>query len=250
MTHHSPIHILNGDVLLERFPSEIEGEHMVMRECLVDGPIHASTLEEFYQTRATFIGTLEGCTAEDYFSSTVPEFKKMLAIPKNTAIYLWFEDDLFCQLNCWFLLNLLKNNVNNIYLVRPKAHARYGFGYLTQQELRSCFEEAIPLEQREIFANLWPAYKKGDTSSLLALAKSLVQLPFIEEAVQMHIDRLPTTTSLGTPKDTLLRIMDELQTTSFGPIFKEFGQRLPMYGFGDLQVKRLYNDLMNAKNND
>jgi hypothetical protein len=39
--------------------------------------------------------------------------------------------------------------------------------------------------------------------------------------------------------------MDELGTTDFGLIFKEFNKREAIYGFGDLQVKRLLDGLLN-----
>jgi len=131
----TPYHILNGDALLERFPTELSGEQIVMRECLVDGPIEGETPAEFYKNRAEFIDTFEGFKAADYYNGSVSEIEKMLALPEDAIIYLWFEDDLFCQVNFWFILHILKDKTNPMYLVRSKKHARYGFGDLQVKRL-------------------------------------------------------------------------------------------------------------------
>jgi hypothetical protein len=39
--------------------------------------------------------------------------------------------------------------------------------------------------------------------------------------------------------------MNNLETNSFGEVFKEFNKRESIYGFGDLQVKRLFDEIKN-----
>ena len=46
MTSSSTVHILNGDALLDRFPFGIEGEKIIMRECLIDGNIKGDNLSK------------------------------------------------------------------------------------------------------------------------------------------------------------------------------------------------------------
>ena len=65
------------------------------------------------------------------------------------------------------------------------------------------------------------------------------QFPFIEVAVDAHLERQPTTDSPGRPIESLIQIKKELNTDKFGPIFQEFCKREAIYGFGDLQVKKL-----------
>jgi len=38
--------------------------------------------------------------------------------------------------------------------------------------------------------------------------------------------------------------MKELETQDFGPVFREFTKRESIYGYGDLQVKRLFDELL------
>ena len=69
--------------------------------------------------------------------------------------------------------------------------------------------------------------------------------PFILPAVEAHIERIVTTGNIGRPTQSLIAIMKELETEEFGPVFKEFNKRESIYGFGDLQVKRLFDEIKN-----
>lgn len=101
-------HILNGDTLKEQFPTSISDDLIVMRECLVDGDISGNTLDELFKSRAIFISeNVPNCSKQDYFDKTVSEISKLLAISPGTEINLWFEEDLFCQVNFWFSVHNL-----------------------------------------------------------------------------------------------------------------------------------------------
>ena len=117
-------HILNGDALRERFPKDLPGTVIVARECLVDGPVSADNLHDLFQLRARFIAENYGdYQAKEYEHDVVREFEKMIKIPTRASVHLWFEDDLFCQVNCWFVAHLLHEHVPNcqVFLVRPPA---------------------------------------------------------------------------------------------------------------------------------
>lgn len=94
----SQYHILNGDALKVQFPEVLKGNIIVARECLI-GDVQGKNLEQFFHTRAQFISNFEDYNYDDYFQDTVSEFEKIRAIPENAVINLWFEDDLFCQVN-------------------------------------------------------------------------------------------------------------------------------------------------------
>lgn len=242
-------HILNGDALRERFPKEIDGALIIARECFVDGNVNGDSLEALFKTRARFISEeYTGYSVQDYYSNTVSEFEKIQNLPDNTQINLWFEDDLFCQVNLWFTVNLIVNSIktSGVFLVRPAIHSQYGFGGLNTSELISAYQQKTNLTELEKIGKLWNFYQKNDNVGLIRLAKDLEELyPFILNAVQAHIERIPTENSLGRPKQTLIEIMADLGTDSFGAIFKEFNNRASIYGFGDLQVKRIYDEIIN-----
>ena len=241
-------HILNGDALLYRFPKTILGERIIFRECLVDGPVHGSTLEVFYKTRAEFISNnYPNTSTEDYYNKSVREIDKINSIPSNSIVLLWFEDDLFCQVNLWFTIHLLKNRNCKLFLVRPKIHTQYGFGGINSEELESILHNKIVIPEDNELKYLWNTYQQNDLSLLLNYANKLNQeYPYILDAVQAHIQRQPTNNYKGRPTASILKIMEDLNTSDFSTIFKEFCKRESIYGFGDLQVKRIYDSILNT----
>ncbi len=243
-------HILNGDALKEQFPEEIEGEIIVARECLVDGDVKSDNLDELFQIRAKFIAEFYGGhSTQDYYRDAVSEFEKIMAIPKQSSVNLWFEDDLFCQVNFWFVASLLEkitDSDTSVYLVRPQVHTQYGFAGLNQSELVSIYKNRIILREPGKVAGLWRSYQKGDTEALMNTANELRELyPFILPAVEAHMARIPTANNAGRPIESLTAIMKELKTDDFGTVFREFNKRENIYGFGDLQVKKLFDTVKN-----
>ena len=238
-------HILNGDALKSLFPKEIDGEIIVFRECLVDGDVVGNTPEDFFRTRAKFISkNYEEQTVKDYYEKVVPEFEKMQSVVEDADINLWFEDDLFCQVNFWFAINFLKDKTNPIYLVRPPKHSQYSFGRLNKSQLISIYRKKLHLEKINELSKLWKFYRDNDTENLLKIAEKLKKhYPFVLSAVKVHIERLPKAGYLGRPKESLIQIVKELKTGQFGPVFIEFCRRESIYGFGDLQVKRLLEEM-------
>ncbi len=238
-------HILNGDALLQQLPDSVSGERIVAREALVDGPVKAETLEELYQIRDQFISTrYPGYVAGEYFDKTVPEFNNILEIPPGSEINLWFEDDLFCQVNFWFVCHLLSKSEysHSVYLVRPPVHSQYGFGGFQPDTLPELLNNKIQVDREiiQLLADLWKAYQYDDLKSMNELAQQLHSFPFVRNAVEAHIDRVEN----NTPVKILKQIIEELKTEEFGPVFREFCKRTPHYGFGDLQVKYLFDQLL------
>jgi len=244
-------HILNGDSLKQQFPENIQGEIIVARECLVDGNVQGNSLAELFRSRAQFISrNYDGYDEKDYYEKTVLEFQKIQSISDHADINLWFEDDLFCQVNLWFVINLLRKSCPHYptYLIRPKTHNQYGFGGLNKAELISVYENRFLLTELDELANLWVLYQNNDTENMLSTARDLAnKYPFILPAVKAHIERIPTEGNIGKPSQSLIQIMEELETEEFGSVFKEFSKRESIYGFGDLQVKRLFDDIKNKR---
>ena len=241
-------HILNGDSLKKQFPSNLLGEIIIARECLVGGSVIGNSLAELFETRANFIAkSYKDFSKQDYFEKTVPEFQKMQNIPDDVDVNLWFEDDLFCQVNLWFVIHLLNKAQKNfhIFLIRPKTHNHFGFGGFHEEELIAMYENRIELTEIDTLGELWSAYQSGELEELKKVSEQLENTyPFIATAVQAHIQRIPVNGNLGRPKESLIKIMNELGTKDFALVFKEFSKRESIYGFGDLQVKSLFDEVL------
>ncbi len=244
------IHILNGDALKEQFPGEIEGEVIIARECLVEGDVDGDDFDTFFKNRAEFISQHYDDSKEAYHNNVRTEFQKIHNIGSNADINLWFEDDLFCQVNFWFVTYLLSHskNDNKVFLIRPSAHNFYGFGGLSRLELISAYKSRKEIKEPLRVANLWVDYRNKDWKNLMATANTIKnEFPFIIPAVQAQIERIPEGDDPGRPIRVIVEIMEELQTENFGRIFKEFSKREPIYGFGDLQLKALFEKAKNYR---
>lgn len=243
-------HILNGDALKSQLEGKIKGQLIVARECLVDGPVASTNLSSFYKERAEFLSIAYGDSdPEKYYEKVVPEFEQLQQIEAGAEVNLWFEEDLFCQVNCWFVLHLLEQKRVDTQLswVLPTADIRYGFGGMSEVELLNAYENRKALSNNAFtqLSRLWPLYQKNEIEAMLEVVTPLHKdFPFLPTAIKAHRDRLPQKNSLGRPKQALLQIMQELDTREFGPIFQAFHQQESIYGFGDLQVKRLFDELV------
>ncbi len=240
-------HILNGDALRERFPKTIEGELIVFRECLVDGPVKSKSSEDFWALRSEFLFNNYRVPIEEYMSQSVPELEKIKQIKEGAEINLWFEDDLFCQVNLWFVLNQLQKSgiENHIYLIRPDEFNRYGFAGMDQNSLYEIYTSAVLIEDIDELSSLWELYHLDKLNELKVLGKKLLtKYDFLLPAIEAHISRQDTDQGKGKPVQIINAIMEDLNTNEFGPVFMEFCKRAPIYGFGDLQVKRIFDEIV------
>ncbi len=244
-------HILNGGALAESFPSvHLDGEIIVDREALIDGDLQGNDLAEFWKTRAAYIGIP---TAE-YYDQVVAEFEKILNARGNAEFNLWFEFDLFCQVNMWFVLSLIadlpiKKNVYTVYssfLPRDDKNFWNGFGPANADQLMQSFNDRILLTENDIQTGqqLWQAYKDANFTELKSLSGNHSSaFPYLQEVVEAHIDRFPNNGEKGRPE----KVLEEIIKTSpvdFQIVFREFWKRESIYGFGDVQLKHLYDKVL------
>jgi Domain of unknown function (DUF1835) len=241
-------HILNGDCLAEQLSqTSINQDFIVCRECLIDGNITANYLTDFWKIRANFITETYGASIEDYFSKSVNELEKLNHLPDNSELCLWFENDLFCQTNMWFVLSLLSIHTNlQLYRIFPiienKADIWKGFGIADTKSLELAYSKKVPFKPMdiELGLNLWIAYQNRDFEKLKELSKeNSVCFEYLEEVCQAHIDRFPLGKTLGRPDQVVKQIMDT-KSKEFSVVFEEFSAQEGIYGFGDLQVKSIY----------
>lgn len=238
------IHILPGDSLVETFKeSEIEGEIVVCRESFIEGNIEATNLQEFWEKRADFIKFTHGESKERYFDGVVSEFEKLNNLASDAVINLWFEYELFCQVNMWFCLYLLKDSKATIYRIFPilqtGANIWKGFGKLNSQELLNCYKNKVKFSQEDIQlgVKLWEACQKANYETLMKLSENeSACFPYLKEVCKAETEKS------FRPKEILKEITLN-GMTDFSEIFNEFSRLAGVYGFGDSQVKRIMQEI-------
>ncbi len=245
--------VLNGDSLKEHFlATKLNGTVIINRECLIVGNLAGNTLTEFWEVRAKFIEDSYNDDREGYFAKVVSEFEKIIAAPNNSEFNLWFGYDLFCQANMWFLLSLIQNShiTKKVFIVYPTYLKRdeiwNDFGYATTNDLIFCFETKIEFSEADLILgkNLWTAFKNNDLPKLEELSENKSPcFPYLKEVCQAHIERFNFKDGKGRPEIVIEAILKNV-STDFSKVFMEFSQREGVYGFGDFQVKQIYDNVI------
>jgi len=246
--------ILNGDSLAYTFPeAKIAGDMIVVREALIDGELSGDNLNDFFHARARHIGISDA----EYKNSVVKELYNILNAPDNTEFNLWFEYDLFCQVNMWFVISLINSlkivkNVSIVptsYLDKTSKLFWNGFGPANADDLRTCYANRIFLNDVDLNLGqkLWEAYKNGYLEELTKLSKRQSKaFPYLQEVVKAHVERFSDNGKRGRPEKVIENIIENV-STDFQEVLREFWNRESIYGFGDVQVKSLYDKVLSGR---
>ncbi len=237
-------HVLPGDSVVEEFSKTgLEGETIVCREGFIVGPIEADTIEEFWNDRARFILAEYGEDEIVFHERVADELEQLENMEQGDEVNLWFEYELFCQVNLWFCLSRLAGSGSEIYRVAPvvisKEDRWKGFGALNSEDLLTCFNARTKLTADDISLGkeFWERYRANDHAGLLELADTPTRaFPYLDETARAaaEIDSRP------------MKILSEIRSEGiqdFDAIFAEFSKRAGVYGFGDLQVSRMLDRL-------
>jgi len=241
-------HILNGDCLAEQLrETTINQNYIICRECFIEGEVNNLNLADFWKIRAEFIAKTYKISIDEYFNTSLKEFEKINDLPENAEVCLWFENDLFCQSNMWFVISMLAHKPTiNLYRVFPiiekETNFWKGFGVSNTEMLEKAYQSKIRFTSKDISLgeNLWRAYQKADFNRLKVLSKTKSNcFQYLPEVCQAHIDRFSSGDASGRPERVIKEIIDT-EPTDFQAVFSKFSSTEGIYGFGDLQVKKLY----------
>lgn len=243
------VQVLNGDALRKQLPQTVIGQRIICREATIEGPLQAELNEDFWQQRSTYFQNTFETSAEDYQEKTIDELRKVQQIRRDANVYLWFEHDLFCQCNLWMIAQLLQERkfTGKAYLVLPLIKSEeslwQGFGNHSTEDIQEAWNRKFLISPREwrLMVACWQNYTQGHLELLKYHYEQLTPLlPYWQQVFDAHTARLE---SPSRPERRLLEISSALDTDEFGPIFQEFSRTEGIYGYGDLQVKHLWQAL-------
>lgn len=237
-------HVLPGDSLVEQFKKTgIKGEVIVCREAFIVGPADADDLVDLWDQRGRFILAEFGEDEIEYHEKVADELDRLTEIGPGDEVFLWFEYELFCSVNLWFCLSVISGVDAEVYRVEPigidESDRWNGFGNFTADDLKACFELRTKMSEEDVAlgAGLWNAYRHGDHESLIELGKvDSPSFPHLHEVVAAAAEQEIQ------PIETIKAIIAGGET-DFEKIFVEFKKRDGVYGFGDLQVQKLLDQL-------
>jgi hypothetical protein len=242
------LHIHNGDsTAATARKAAIPGEHLAWREALVCGPAPAGVSgEEFLRLRAQHLSEAYGVPLEKCERELRAQEAALSAATDHEEVVLWFEHDLFCQVQLVYLLHwfagreLGKTKLSLICVGEFPGVDRFrGLGQLTEEQLASLFpqrQNASP-EQLQLGSKAWAAYSSPDPTEVLSLINSdPSEMPFLRRALIKHIQRFPSTNNgLGRIENVGLELIDS-GYRKFRSLFPAFVRREPEFGLGDAQL--------------
>jgi Domain of unknown function (DUF1835) len=252
------LHILNGSSTEQTLrQTSIAGELFSFRDALIAGPAPEGLDEDSWRrTRAQHLSEDYGVNTDECERDLLLQTEMLSSCAKHDEIVLWFEHDLFCQLNLLYLLNWFSNvepgntklSLINVGTFPGKENFR-GLGELNADELASLFPERRDVTSVEfkLAQAAWNAFCSVDPTSIEALLDTDTSaLPFLSQALLAHLRRFPSTKNgLGKVENQSLELIDD-GYERFTDFFLRFIDSQPVYGLGDAQVWRTLHKLSGA----
>ena len=242
------LHIHNGDSAAGTAKkADIPGEHLAWREALVCGPAPGGlAADEFRRVRAKHLAEAYGIDIEKCELELRTQEEALSAFADHDEVVLWFEHDLFCQVQLLYLLDwfapreLGQTKLSLISVGEfPGIEVFHGLGQLSEAQLASLFpqRQEVSPTQLQLGSKAWRAYSSPDPAELLSLLESdLSAIPFLKRSLIKHLQRFPSTTNgLGRVENVGLALIAK-GYRDFRSLFPAFVRRESEYGFGDSQL--------------
>lgn len=241
------LHILNGNASIPAFKEAgLAGQVLVWCEILSEGPALSSLPEHaFWEVRKRFITSEFNATAADYKVKILDELPKLEQARTFFEVILWFDADLMCQVNLLYLLQkLYRQKVKIISVCTPPIPENIGL--LSPEEIAALFYERKSVSETQLRQadELWQLYTSSDPTQLqLYLQQETIELPVLQQALALHLRRFPNCkTGLGKPQEQLLYLVKR-GITGINAVMEEFWKEFAGYGYGDLQLQKLVEQL-------
>lgn len=246
----SLLHITNGDSFTEKLNSlNIKGDIITWREMLCEGKTLTNVgSESFWKTRFEFLNKNYKVSKSWFIEKTLKEYRSLCNHKQQDEIVLWFEYDLFCQINMIAVLSWLKINRKyaNISLVcsgkEDDSDKMYGLSDLTDEQLLKLYENKVALSQDDIeYADyVWQLYCSDNPIRLENLTDyNDYQFNYLSDAVHTHLHRFPSIKNgLNEMENNILQLAVDKKPTSKSEFLATILQNQGFLGFGDTQYNR------------
>jgi hypothetical protein len=202
------LHVANGTSTTDTIHAAgIPGSTSIWADPLHEGPVPARlTDEELSDVRARHLAGSDRSGIA--LAETIAELRRWRDVIDDQASYdelvLWYEHDLFDQLNLIQLLTRIGQRaasdhkpVTLICIDRFPGHPRFkGLGELSALELGSLLETRQPVSagQYELAARAWDAFRADDPLALdRLLGTDTSALPFLASSLRRHLEEFPWT---------------------------------------------------------
>jgi hypothetical protein len=251
----SQLHITNGDNFTQRLQQlQVKGDFITWREMLCEGKTETNVgSESFWKTRFDFLHKNYNVSKSWFVEKTLKEYRSLCNHKQQDQIILWFEYDLFCQINMLAVISWLKTNRRHaeISLIcsgkEDDSDRLYSLSDLSDEQLLHSFDNRIVLSQDDIeYADyVWQLYCSDNPIRLENLTDfENYQFQYLYEALQAHLKRFPSIKNgLNELENRLLELSVIEKPKSKKDLLVNILKNQGRYGFGDSQYERILNSL-------
>ncbi|MGB5171486.1 MAG: DUF1835 domain-containing protein [Eudoraea sp.] len=251
----SQLHITNGDSFTQRLNSlKLKGDIITWREMLCEGKTETNVgSESFWKTRFDFLHKNYNVSKSWFVEKTLKEYRSLCNHKQQDQIILWFEYDLFCQVNMLAVLSWLKKHRRyaEIYLVcsgnEDQTDKLYGLNELRDDQLLRLYDKKTKLSQNDIeYADyVWQLYCSDNPIRLENLLEfDNNQFEYLPDAIKAHLKRFPSIKNgLNELENRILDISIKDKPKSKKELLSNLITNQGIYGFGDTQYERVISTL-------
>ena len=244
------LHITNGDCTTKLLQNMLfEGTIITWREMLCEGKTISDVgSESFWKSRFSYLSKNYNITKKHFIDYTLKEFRNLCKQKSQEEIVLWFEYDLFCQINMIAVISWLKKHKPNaqISLVCPKhktdASVLLTISELTTKQLKSAYKhkQELTVDDIELADYIWQLYCAESPLQLqnVTIPKSSI-FTYLPDAIKAHLKRFPTIKNgLNTVENRILNTVSEHHFKSDLDLTTNLLKNQGFYGFTDIQYQR------------
>ena len=191
------LNITNGDSAVGTLSEAgIPGKVIAWRDVLHEGPVDSSlSLQALSKRRARFISTM-GWGDFSHVSGNFAERDRMIEhLDYFDEVVLWFEDDLYDQLQLIQLLDFFARGAAR----KKKLSLIQVDGYippLSATKLKELDDarQAVTAEQLELAQRAWKIFGSPDPTPIVEmLGQNTTALPYLRAALKRHLEEFPST---------------------------------------------------------
>ena len=190
------LNITNGDCAVEIMKkANIPGVFLPWRDVLHEGPVPDKlSLEALSKIRAQFIIERSWGSAEAVTESFVKRDNELKSFRKYEKVILWFEHDLYDQLQIIQILDWFDKNFAGDIELSIICTDQY-LGRLTPEEMKDIvkYEEPITGAHLKLSSKAWSAFRSSSPEKWCELLDADTSvLPFLEDAVVRLLEEYPS----------------------------------------------------------
>jgi len=246
----SVLHITNGDSTTNYLKKlHFSGDFITWREMLCEGKTTTDVgSETFWKNRFSFLKSSYKVTKKTFIDYTLKEYRSLCKKKESNEIVLWFDHDLFCQINMIAVISWLKTyrkgyHISLVSNGKTKTSKKLkSISELTENQIQQYYKNRIDLSQDDIeYADyIWQLYCSDSPLRLETVYKFNPMSPFqhLTVALEAHLQRFPSIKNgLNEVENTILKTVNSHNFSSKDQLVNQLLKKQDIYGFGDLQYK-------------